>query len=149
MKRNDFIRKMQQRLIIRRDALRQALAGEVNSLRRARDAGFGDEADISLATAQDELGSQMAEVESRELRQIEKALETMRSGHYGKCDNCGQSIAMARLQAVPNATQCISCARNEERRSNAGSAASGWSRFSPELEPSDELSFDDAPVDLN
>jgi DnaK suppressor protein len=105
MKRNDFIRKMQQRLFLRRDALRQALAGEVNSLRRARDAGFGDEADVSLATAQDELGSQMAEVESRELRQIEKALETMRSGHYGKCESCGQAIAVARLQAVPNATE--------------------------------------------
>ena len=149
MKRNDFIRKMQQRLIIRRDALRHALAGEVNSLRRARDAGYGDEADFSLATAQDELGSQMAEVESRELRQIERALETMRTGHYGKCEQCGQAISVARLQAVPNATQCIACARREERRSEGSFAPGGWQRFSPNREPADEMSFDDTPIDIN
>lgn len=149
MKRNDFIRKMQQRLIIRRDALRQTLAGEVNSLRRPRDAGFGDEVDMSLANEQDEIGSQMAEVESRELLQIERALETMRSGHYGKCEACGGPIGLARLQAVPNSTQCIACARRDERRSAAFDSRSSVSRgYLPVDDAVEEISFDDAPVDI-
>ena len=148
MKRNDFIRKMQQRLIIRRDALRHTLAGEVNALRRPRDTGIGDEADLSLATSQDEIGSQMAEVESRELMQVERALEKMRTGRYGKCDNCDGPIGLPRLQAVPNATQCISCARKEERDRDAGnSSASPW-RTADAMNDSDELSFEDTPIDI-
>jgi DnaK suppressor protein len=148
MKRSDFIRKMQQRLLTRRSFLRQALAGEVNSLQRTRDAGFGDEGDISLATAQDEIGSQMAEVESRELAQVERALEKMRTGRYGKCDNCNGAIGLARLQAMPNSTQCISCARGEERRTSANDFLSLGRRGTFSMsEDQEEISFDDAPLD--
>lgn len=148
MKRNDFIRKMQQRLLTRRAALRRALAGEVNSLQRTRDAGFGDEADISLATEQDEIGSQMAEVESRELAQVERALEKMRTGRYGKCDTCDGSIGLPRLQAMPNSTQCISCARGEERRMSANEFLSLGRRGTFSMnDDQEEISFDDAPLD--
>jgi len=148
MKRNDFIRKMQQRLLIRRDAVRQTLAGEVNSLRRSRDASFGDEVDMSISNEQDEIGSHMAEVESRELLQVERALETMRLGNYGKCDSCDGPIGLPRLQAVPNATQCIACARRDERRSGYESSSTNARGYLPVEEPADELLFDDSPLDI-
>lgn len=77
---------------------------------------MGDEIDASLAAEQMELGSQLAEVESRELSRIDQALERIRTGRYGKCDGCGHPIKLARLQAVPHATDCIECARAGERR---------------------------------
>ena len=42
----------------------------------------------SILSAHDEINSQLAEVESRELANIEKALEQMREGTYGVCENC-------------------------------------------------------------
>ena len=48
----------------------------------------------------------VGEVETRELASIVYALEQMRRGEYGQCEECGNSIALARLQAVPYAVRC-------------------------------------------
>jgi DnaK suppressor protein len=57
----------------------------------------------------------LAEVESRELVSIENALERMREGNYGTCAACAESIPLARLQALPYATNCIRCQREAEK----------------------------------
>jgi DnaK suppressor protein len=45
------------------------------------------------------------------LGRTKKALMNMRSGKYGKCENCGKPIELARLEAIPTATLCLSCSR--------------------------------------
>jgi DnaK suppressor protein len=37
------------------------------------------------------------------------AVERIRSGEYGTCENCGEPIHAKRLEAVPWATLCIGC----------------------------------------
>lgn len=123
MKRN--FDKIKAVLVKRRDALRQALAGDVSLLRGASEA-VGDEVDAALETAAGEASSQLAEVESRELAEIEGALARLKKGTFGKCEACEKAIAPARLQALPYATFCIQCAREEERH-RAGMRA-GFSR---------------------
>jgi RNA polymerase-binding protein DksA len=49
------------------------------------------------------------------LDQVERALDKIQAGTYGKCANCGKSIEAARLKALPHASLCISCKREEER----------------------------------
>jgi DnaK suppressor protein len=71
--------------------------------------------DAAMDTAQDEISSQLVEVESRELSQIEDALNRLKDGHYGECEHCNKPIPLARLQAVPYATMCIECARRQEK----------------------------------
>jgi RNA polymerase-binding transcription factor DksA len=44
------------------------------------------------------------------LRDIDAALLRMDEGTFGTCKTCGGPIALGRLQARPQATQCISCA---------------------------------------
>ena len=119
MKRNDFLKQTRQRLIGRRDALRRALAGDMSMLRSQHDASVGDEVDAAIATEQAELRSQMASFESRELAQIEAALDKIRRGRYGRCDSCDKPINSERLKALPYATECINCARSGERRGAA------------------------------
>src|SRR5438132_6669355 len=119
MKRNEFIKGTKQRLIRRRDALRLALAGDMSMLRSLREQSVGDEIDAAIATEQSELRSQMASFESRELTQIEAALDRIRQGRYGRCETCDKAIAPMRLKALPYATECINCARSGER-SGAG-----------------------------
>lgn len=45
-------------------------------------------------------------------KRIERALEKLEEGSYGKCDNCGREIAAGRLKAAPESALCIDCARN-------------------------------------
>ena len=116
-------------LIKRRDALRKALAGDLSTLKELRAQASGDVVDAALDSVQDEISSQLAEVESRELARIEYALERIREGNYGICEGCGSSIPMARLNALPYATYCIGCQREAERQGAAGSADVDWSRL--------------------
>ncbi|EKN69422.1 TraR/DksA family transcriptional regulator [Neobacillus bataviensis LMG 21833] len=41
-----------------------------------------------------------------QLGNIDRALEAMENGTYGKCDVCGKDIPFERLQALPNTTFC-------------------------------------------
>jgi DnaK suppressor protein len=45
------------------------------------------------------------------LADVGRALEKLADGTYGTCDGCGEAIAEERLEAIPWATLCISCAR--------------------------------------
>jgi DnaK suppressor protein len=42
---------------------------------------------------------------------LRRALEKVEDGSYGRCDRCGNPIAPARLEAVPESVLCIDCAR--------------------------------------
>jgi RNA polymerase-binding transcription factor DksA len=52
---------------------------------------------------------------SQEIAAIRAALQRLDDGSYGRCVRCGESIAPARLQALPYAVQCIACATQSER----------------------------------
>ena len=109
MARKDAIAKLKSVLVSRRDALRKALDGDFSALQALRDQASGDVVDFALDSAQDELNSQLAEVESRELKQIETAIKKMADGSYGICEMCEKNIPLARLNALPYASLCISC----------------------------------------
>ena len=115
MKRNEFLKDTEKRLRGRREALRRALAGDMSMLRSQQEQTVGDEIDAAIATEQAELRSQMASFESRELAQIENALDNIRRGRYGRCEVCDRPISPTRLKALPYATECINCARSGER----------------------------------
>jgi DnaK suppressor protein len=41
--------------------------------------------------------------------EIDRALEKIENGTYGLCEQCGQPIPEARLQALPQAALCVAC----------------------------------------
>ena len=45
------------------------------------------------------------------LRKVERALSRVADKTYGICESCGNSIPVARLEVLPYATECVSCAR--------------------------------------
>jgi len=128
MARKDAIVNMRNVLVKRRDALRKALAGDLSLLSELRQQSGGDVIDAALDSAQDEINSQLAEVESRELASIEKALEQMREGSYGVCEHCSKTIPLTRLNALPYATTCIECQRLAEEGRLETDGAADWSR---------------------
>lgn len=44
------------------------------------------------------------------LNQVEHALVLIKKKKYGNCENCGESIPVARLEAIPYSTICKNCA---------------------------------------
>jgi len=149
MARKDAFFNMRQILIKRRDALRNALAGDLSLLKELRAQSAGDVVDAALDCAQDEISSQLAEVESRELARIENALERMRIGQFGVCEACGIKIPVARLNALPYATSCIECQREAERTGINGSNESDWGRLVDNGGNEPDLSINDIELDVS
>jgi len=56
-----------------------------------------------------------ASAEGRVLLEIDDALRRLYRGDYGGCETCGNPIARARLEVMPQARLCISCKEKEER----------------------------------
>jgi DnaK suppressor protein len=131
--RKEAMLSMHKVLIKRRDALRKALAGDLSLLN----------------SVQDEISSQLAEVESRELARIENALQRMRDGHYGSCETCGCSIPMARLNALPYATLCIKCQREAEQEGAPSRMDVDWSRLLDVNTQEADLSINDIELDVS
>ena len=50
-----------------------------------------------------------------QLAEVEHALHKFEEGTYGLCDSCGQPIDPARLEALPQATLCLSCKAHQTK----------------------------------
>jgi len=148
MTRKEAILNLRNVLIKRRDALRRALAGDLSMLKELREQTKGDVIDFALDAAQDEISSQLAEVESRELANIENALERMREGAYGACQQCSENIPLARLQALPYANLCIRCQREAEK-GGGQQGAPDWSRLIDTSPADKDVVFSDIELDVS
>ena len=62
-----------------------------------------------------ELGIQETDRDIGEMLQVEAALERIKSGDYGICEDCGMEIGIKRLEAYPTAARCIECQTKHER----------------------------------
>lgn len=112
--RKQVLEGMRAVLVGRRSSLRAALEGDLSALRSLH-SDSSDMADMALDYASEEVTSQMAQVESRELEDIDKALERIVDGSYGCCQQCQQPIPVARLKALPYAEFCIGCQTKFEK----------------------------------
>ncbi|MEU6290561.1 TraR/DksA C4-type zinc finger protein [Streptomyces sp. NPDC046988] len=100
------------------------LRTEIDSAERSlqgmmRDSGDGagdDEADTGSKNITREHELALAATAREVLTQTEHALERLDAGTYGLCENCGNPIGKARMQAFPRATLCVECKQKQERR---------------------------------
>lgn len=58
----------------------------------------------------DEVLEALGQHDLDELRRIDAALDRAEKGEYGYCVKCGEEIAEARLNALPDTPFCASCA---------------------------------------
>ena len=56
-----------------------------------------------------EMGFHLAGREDKYLERLDEALVRIKEGTFGVCRSCGKAIGRKRLEAVPNATECIDC----------------------------------------
>jgi DnaK suppressor protein len=109
--------------------LRQRLSGDVSHLEDEALQARGGEASGSLSNAplhMADLGTDNFEQEftlgllqnqEQALDEISQALERIDKGTFGVCEECGEPIPRARLQAIPYARHCVACARKLQQSS--------------------------------
>jgi DnaK suppressor protein len=71
--------------------------------------------DVATGTYDRELEYALEDGEQVLLRRIERALERIEAGTYGRCARCGREIPVERLEARPWAKYDIECQRELER----------------------------------
>lgn len=69
--------------------------------------------DLGSETFEREKDAGIREMLETELARVDDALERLRTGGYGICVRCGQPINPRRLERLPEADLCISCARRQ------------------------------------
>ena len=104
-------REQVERLSAAADELAQAQAGEAPDF--GDDEGFSE--GDSLHVERDRVLSLTA-VAKRRIEEVDAALHRLEAGTYGACRSCRHPIPVARLEAVPEATQCVSCASGSALR---------------------------------
>jgi RNA polymerase-binding protein DksA len=72
-------------------------------------------ADTATETYDRELDYTLEENSEHVLAEIDAALKRIEDGTYGICTNRGEQIPVERLEALPYATLCIDCQREQER----------------------------------
>jgi DnaK suppressor protein len=118
MARRDALLRLHKTLTARRAELRKRLGADLASLGAQKISAAGDAADAAFDHTGEELSSQLAELEARELNQVERALLRLKQGTYGLCEACGAKIPVSRLNVLPYSTLCIKCQREAESDAN-------------------------------
>jgi len=71
-------------------------------------------ADSSFDNSRNEMALRMLSEDGDIVELIDDAVERLANGEYGKCMECGEMIAEARLQVRPYALFCIKCKSRQE-----------------------------------
>src|SRR5229473_2986415 len=152
MARHDALLRLHKSLLARRADLRKKLAEDLDSLRGSE--ASGDQADAALDASSDEMNSALAELDARELSQIDRSLARLKQGTYGLCEVCAGKIPVGRLNALPYSTLCITCQREMEKNPNWGErqADGNWEKVydveSP-IEDQKEVDLSDLEMDIS
>jgi DnaK suppressor protein len=110
-----FLRERQAQL---HEAVRVAVAR-----RRAHEPSrTGDEATVATETLGAEIQLALADRQSRQVAQIDAALERLARDEYGMCHDCGDFIGIPRLRALPFAQRCGPCQSASEGVSRLATA---------------------------
>ncbi|HUO46411.1 MAG TPA: TraR/DksA C4-type zinc finger protein [Acidimicrobiia bacterium] len=112
------VKKFKTQLLSERDRLEQVILDHERELEEARMTETSAERSPDPGSA--EAGSMNFEYEKELslgqntvdlLRKVERALARIDDGVYGLCESCGQPIPVTRLEVLPYATECVTCAR--------------------------------------
>jgi len=106
------------------DELEQLKANASPKDERREGSPFGKREEEATETLELEKRLVLEKRINEQLADVEHALHKFEEGTYGLCDNCGQQIDPARLEALPQASLCMQCkaqqAKNAKGKSPPG-----------------------------
>ena len=81
----------------------------------ADNTALADEVDVIQENEDREMNFATRSLLVERANKLAEALERLREGEYGTCQECGERIAPARLRAMPEVTTCVRCQDRLER----------------------------------
>lgn len=75
----------------------------------------GDLADQASGNNEVHIQLRLRQTDAKILTAIDEALSRIEKGTYGVCRDCGEPIAMARLNAIPWTRVCITCKEKQSQ----------------------------------
>lgn len=99
----------------------QAQLGDQDRVGHAREQLLQDADDAREHDAEREVDLARSDRNLEALREVNEALQRLRSPDYGLCVDCGKGIAFDRLQLNPEALRCIACQSQLEKSQGAAS----------------------------
>lgn len=72
--------------------------------------------DVTQELASQAEAAALARIHQEDAAQARHAAELRAEGRYGVCEDCGAAIERERLRFLPDATRCVSCQAQRERR---------------------------------
>ena len=110
------IKEIQTKLLLKR----RELVGEVKSSDEAsqqyQEVSTPDILDQAAVAYTKEFLLSLGDSERKMLKEVDGALNKIKTGHYGECEKCSEPIAEKRLLAVPHTRYCLSCQEENERK---------------------------------
>lgn len=100
---------IREKLIVMLADFRKEIDHEVRGASERDLAHINDTSDMATDAAEGDLALRIAESETVEAAEVERAIEKIDNGTYGLCELCNTRIPTERLQVLPFATQCVKC----------------------------------------
>ena len=87
----------------------------LNSRALMAGAETGDQLDLASDQQGRDLSLLLSKRDRKKLLAINDALENIKEGNYGVCQECGEQIGAGRLKAMPLANYCVDCQSKIEK----------------------------------
>ncbi|OGP08215.1 MAG: hypothetical protein A2X87_08035 [Deltaproteobacteria bacterium GWC2_42_51] len=114
-----FKKEIVKRLLKEKEVLLTEVAEKIKNESNTLKFEIGDIYDIASNERDRELTLMLGDREREKLAEIEDALERLKNGSYGVCEECGELIAEGRLLAMPFTRVCVDCKSKDERERGA------------------------------
>jgi DnaK suppressor protein len=119
----DRRREIHEKLRSLREAIPAAATHDVRDAEEQSVDEFVQEVDLALM-----------QMKTDTLRKIDQAIQRLEQGNYGRCEECDQEIAAARLRALPFAVRCLDCQEASEDAVRYEREAKAFARLQKELQ---------------
>jgi DnaK suppressor protein len=107
---------LRRRLEAERERFLEELKATAPVAERREREPYGEYGELATEIAEVEKGLILEKRIREQLAEVERALDKFEKGTYGLCDNCGQPIESARLEALPHANLCLSCKAHRAKK---------------------------------
>jgi len=113
--RPSFKKEILKQLVTAKDKIVHEVSHKVKTESDVLKHEIGDIYDIASNERERELSLTFGDRDREKLSEIEDALERIKVGSYGACEECGEPIAEKRLKALPFTRVCVECQSKTER----------------------------------
>ena len=98
-----------------KDELIRGIDDDIKEGKEDSKSDIGDLYDVASSERDRELSLLLGERGRSKLQEIEDALNRIREGTYGICEECEEQIVPGRLKVMPFTRVCVNCKSKEER----------------------------------